>query len=240
MSSKRAKPPSSPVVKPDTDDDLDFLTSAQTTGKLSQGTLYSKCVRVLKLGLPLGAALLLGAILLWPQLKNETNRFEVGISGLDPRHPNRLKVVNARYRGVTGDGRPYSVIAESAFEAPSNTDNDVITLEAPSADMLQADGAWVLGNAPEGSYDRGTQLLKLWGGVTIFHDNGYTFSSDTADIQMQAGLASGDTPAMAFGPGGEIESQDGFEITERGRRLFFKGKSKLILQPGESFDVSGS
>jgi len=244
-----SRPPSSsdqnrkPAPKPPAQGDaLHFLIKdANQDGGSHKGyrrhsLFHSRFVRAMKLLLPAGAVLLLGAMLLWPQLQAESKRFNIGLSGLDPRHPDRLKVVNARYQGIDGQGQPYEVLAESAFETKEGSRE--IALDAPSADLLENSGAWVLSNAPEGVYNRDTQQLRLTGGVTLFHDKGYTFSSPTAVLDMKNGYAYGTDPAMAYGPGGEIKGEAGFEILDKGRRILFKGKSRLILRPGGSFDVS--
>ncbi|WP_337996743.1 LPS export ABC transporter periplasmic protein LptC [Oleispirillum naphthae] len=217
--------------------DLRFLSAGAAANRsLPNGaSFYSRFVRVMKLALPAVAALLLGAILLWPQFQAERNRFHVALSGLDPRHPDRLRVVNARFQGTDSDSQPYTVTSESAHEvAPGSR---VIALEAPTADLALKDGTWVIARAPEGKFDRDRDLLDLSGGVSVFHDSGYAFSSPTARILLHEGAAEGDDPATAFGPAADIKSDTGFRITDRGRRILFKGKSRLILRPGVKNDA---
>lgn len=233
----RSDPDTVTEPAPKKQDNLSFLTTGAQSEK-RHTAVYHKFVRIMKLALPTGAIALLGAILLWPQLQSESNRFQVGISGLDPRDPNRLKVVNARFRGVDSKGQPYSIMAEAASEATPGS--RVIALESPSADMMQTDGTWILSNAPEGSFDLDQEVLKLWGGVTAFYDAGYTLDSPTAQVLLKEGKAMGDDPVTAYGPAGEIEGQSGFEILDKGRRILFKGKSRLLLRPGGSLNVPGS
>jgi len=218
--------------------DLRFLaaSAAADRGTANGTSFYSRFVRVMKLGLPAVAALLLGAILLWPQLQADRNRFHVALSGLDPRHPDRLRVVNARFQGTDSDAQPYTVTAESAHEVDPGS--RVIALEAPTADLALKDGTWVIARAPQGTFDRDRDLLNLMGGVSVFHDSGYAFSSPTARILMRDGMAEGDDPATAYGPAADIKSDTGFRITDRGSRILFKGKSRLILRPGVKNDAT--
>ena len=213
--------------------DLRFLTAAPDA--LRRASFYSRFVRTMKLLLPAVAALLLGAILLWPQLQAERNRFHISLSGIDPRHPDRLRVVNARFRSTDADRQPFTVTAESAHEI--DPDSHLIALESPSADLASKDGGWVLARAPEGTYDRNAELLRLTGGVSVFYNNGYAFFSPTARLSLRQGRAEGDDPANAFGPAGEVKGEAGFVLTDKGRRILFKGKSRLILRPGVKTDV---
>lgn len=231
--------PLKPAPRPDHDGpppDLRFLSEgAARNAGARQNTLYSRFVRVMKLALPAAAALLLGAILLWPQIQAERGRFQIGLSGLDPRNPDRLRVLNARFRGTDSQNQPYTITAESAFEAEVGSRK--IALEAPTADLALSSGAWVIARAPEGIFDRDSEVLRLSGGVSVFHDDGYTFSSPTARLALGEGRAEGDDPAEAFGPAGEIHGADGFVIIDKGRRMVFKGKARLILRPGVKSDV---
>ncbi|MBN2751394.1 MAG: hypothetical protein JXQ84_01680 [Rhodospirillaceae bacterium] len=213
-----------------------IIASALRRSDMPQRTsLYSRFVRMMKLLLPVIAVLLLGAILLWPQLQAEHNRFQIALSGLDPRHPDRLRVVNARFQGTDTDQQPYTVTSESAHEVSPGS--RIIALESPTADLALKDGTWVIARAPQGTFDRDAELLRLTGGVSLFHDNGYAFSSPTARISVHDGRAEGDDPAEGYGPAGNIKSENGFLILDRGRRMLFKGKARLILRPGVKSDV---
>lgn len=231
------KPVAAPLTKRDGHPpDLEFLSVGAARGAGSrQNSLYSGFVRAMKLVLPAAAALLFGAILLWPQLQAERSRFQVGLSGLDPRNPDRLRVLNARFRGTDKQNQAYTVTAESAFEADAG--GRKVTLDAPSADLALSSGAWVLARAPEGVFDRDSETLLLKGGVSVFHDDGYEFTSPSALLWLREGRAEGGEPAEAHGPAGEIQSADGFELIDKGRRILFKGKSRLILRPGVNSDA---
>ncbi len=216
--------------------DLRFLSAAAARAAGSrQNSFYSRFVRAMKLVLPAAAALLLGAILLWPQLQAEKNRFQIGLSGLDPRHPDRLRVLNARYRGTDADKQPFTVTAESAYETEAGS--HTVALEAPAADLALNDGGWVIARAPEGEFDRDDEILTLTGGVSIFHDNGYAFATPAARLTLHDGRAEGDQPAEAHGPAGEVRGEGGFVIIDKGRRILFKGKSRLVIRPGVNADA---
>jgi len=224
------------TATPEGETPIDSRLLTQRPDTPMRPSFYSRFVRVMKLALPAIAALLFGAILLWPQLQAEHNRFHVALSGLDPRHPDRLRVVNARFQGTDSDAQPYTVTAESAHEIDPGS--RIIALEAPTADLALKDGTWVIARAPKGTFDRDRDLLRLTGGVSVFHDSGYAFASPSARILLKEGMAEGDEPATAHGPAADIKSDTGFRVSDSGRRILFKGKSRLILRPGVKTDAS--
>jgi lipopolysaccharide export system protein LptC len=236
MRKRRAaqKPIAASAASGGTAPDLRFLTAATASDAVRSASLYSRFVRAMKLALPAAAALLFGAILLWPHFQAERNRFHVAISGIDPRHPDRLRVVNARFRGTDKDQQPYMVTAESAHETDPGSRR--IALETPAADLGLKDGGWVIARAPEGTYDRDHEVLDLTGGVSVFHDNGYAFFSNSARVILHQGRAEGEEPAIAHGPLGEVKGDAGYVIVDKGRRILFKGKSRLVLRPGVKTD----
>jgi len=212
--------------------ELDFLADARSHGGTGRRPRHSAFVKAMKRVLPALAALLLGAMLLWPQIQAERNRFQLKISGIDPRFPDRLRMINARFQGIDDDNQPYTVTTESAHEI--KPDSRIYALESPAADLALKDGTWAMLRAPEGTFDRNVDVLKLQGGVSGFHDTGYEFTTSAARVLLREGKAEGDDPAFGHGPAGEIEGAQGFVATDKGRRILFKGKARLLIRPGVS------
>ena len=90
-------------------------------------------------------------------------------------------------------------------------------------------------SAETGLYDRGGQMLKLKGAVNLFHDTGYELHTSAARIDLARGTASGEEPVSGHGPLGTLTSH-GFKVLDRGTRLLFTGKSRLVLFPAETND----
>ena len=135
------------------------------------------------------------------------------------------------YQGLDELNRPYTVTAQVARQQPGvvAAGAEVIDLEAPRADITLTDGAWLFIEARDGVYDRGRNWLDLRGDVTIYHDNGTRFRSETAAVDLTGGNASGRQPTQAQGPFGTIESE-GFELTERGAVMLFTGQAHAVLE----------
>jgi lipopolysaccharide export system protein LptC len=186
-------------------------------------------VQAVKYLLPGAALILIALILFWQDIEGKDGRlsFRRG-TGMEPA---ALQVTNPLYQGRDELNRPYTVTANLARQAEGHLEpgQEVINLTAPRADITLNDGAWILLESRDGVYDRGRNLLDLAGDVTVYHDNGTRFQSDTAHVDLTAGTAQGDRPTQAQGPFGTIVSE-GFEIQERGAVVVFTGRAHAVLE----------
>ena len=103
----------------------------------------------------------------------------------------------------------------------------------PKADITTKDGTWLVLTAENGIYAREAKTLKLDGKVNLFHDHGYEFRTDRAQIDLAAGTATGNDPVEGQGAFGHLTAT-GFQLTNKGRTIQFRGKSKLTFYPGTS------
>lgn len=190
---------------------------------------YSHFVGLMKFGLPAAAAAMIGLIALWPHLTFD-NDFRIGfLSALKVRDLENLTLVRARYLGTDEKNRPYTVTAEMATQA--NPKSDLVTLSAPAADITLEDGTWVALTAKTGELHQKSRSLDLIGQVSIFHDDGYSFRTESVRIDLAAGTAIGDEEIIGYGPMGRIEAS-GIRVLDKGRRVVFTGKARLVILPG--------
>jgi lipopolysaccharide export system protein LptC len=191
-------------------------------------------VRLAKLALPASAVTLLVLLMFWPDIEGKEGRlsFRRGPAVV----AEALQVTAPLYQGLDELNRPYTVTARLARQrsnaaagVPVTAGAEVIALDAPRADMTMTDGAWLLIESREGVYDRGRTWLDLAGDVTIYHDNGMRFQSDSASVDITGGNASGNRPTQAQGPFGTIVSE-GFELRERGAVVIFSGSARAVLE----------
>lgn len=201
-------------------------------GRLKRlGGRYSRFVGAMKVVLPLIAGVLVTLVVIWPQLSGEVREgFRIGVSSLKMEKMTGQAVERARFTGVDRRNNPYTVTAERASQAPGET--DVIALRAPKADITTQSEAWVAVAAPAGTYNKESQILRLNGGVNLFHDQGYEFATDEAVIDFSKGVAWGNSAVTGQGPFGELNAA-GFYILEEGERIIFTGQSRLVIYPGE-------
>jgi lipopolysaccharide export system protein LptC len=183
----------------------------------------------MKVFLPILALLLIGLVLIWPQLKSEDHRFMIGFSGIEAREAADLNMVNARYMGVDNNNQPLSITADIAKNLAF--DAEVVELEMPKADMTLDDGSWLVLTAEAGKYSQNARRLDLSGLVNLYHDSGYEIRTKMAGIDLAKGEARGTEPVVGHGPFGQLEAQ-GFVLKDLGARILFTGKSHLVLYSG--------
>lgn len=147
-----------------------------------------------------------------------------------------MTVSNVKYDGVDSKNQPFSITAISASQPQGNS--DVINLSQPQADITMADGVWVALTAMNGVYRRKEDMLDLTGDVTVFHDNGMSFQTDAATIDLKAHTARGDQPVEGQRSDGEIAS-DGFEVRDDGKTVIFTGRAYMKIFAKNGKDTNG-
>jgi lipopolysaccharide export system protein LptC len=186
-------------------------------------------MRLAKLALPAIGVTLLALLMFWPEIEGKEGRlsFRRGPAMV----AEALQVTAPLYQGLDELNRPYTVTARLARQQPGPVaaGAEVIDLDAPRADITLTDGAWLLIESRDGVYDRGRNWLDLAGDVTIYHDNGTRFRSETASVDVAGGNARGDRPTQVQGPFGTVVSE-GFEMTERGAVMVFTGRAHAVLE----------
>jgi len=190
---------------------------------------YSSFVRAMKFILPTVALLLVGLIIAWPYIDVPDARFRIGFADLKVREADDPSMVNPRYLGTDDSNQPYSITAEIARKLAET--GNVIELDSPKADIELEDGTWLVLTAAKGIYGRTAESLDLEGSVVLYHDSGYEFLTEKAKIDLERSIAEGDVPVRGQGPFGNLQAE-GFRLVDKGKTIYFTGKSKLVIYPG--------
>ena len=187
---------------------------------------YSRFVGLMKLVLPAAAGILILMIVIWPHFEEKPDGFRLRPSNDPLEIASGHMLVNARYTGTDRRDNPFTITAK-ALEQQSK-DDETIVLHGPTADIFLNAGSWVAVMAPMGNYSKKAQLLKLSGGVDLFHDDGYEFHTEVAMVDLVDGIASSDRPVYGQGPFGQLQSS-GFQILDGGERIRFQGRTRLEI-----------
>jgi lipopolysaccharide export system protein LptC len=182
----------------------------------------------MKVVLPTVAVVLVGLIVVWPQLKVDESQFKIGFARLKATEAGDPSLVNARFVGSDKQDRPFSVTADLAKHMLD--EKSMVELEMPKADIISDDGSWLVLTASTGIFDRNAKTLDLDGEVNLFHDSGFEFTTEAAHIDLRGGVAESNTPVRGQGPFGTLRSE-GFRMEERGNRILFTGKSRMVIYP---------
>jgi lipopolysaccharide export system protein LptC len=224
-------------MKPDRDHDLRaerptrparrLQDAGRQPPRLSLSNRYSVFVGFMKVLLPATAAALVLLIVAWPQFTIKEEGFRLSVSKLAPSQAESLTMLNARFEGRDEKNQPYSVTADIATQ--SENDRDLVTLELPKADITLEDGTWLALTARAGEYRKEAQVLDLAGAVNLFHDKGFELRTESARVRLAEGMAEGAQPVEGQGSIGTIQAE-GFRVLNRGARIFFLGRSRLVIQ----------
>jgi lipopolysaccharide export system protein LptC len=201
--------------------------SGWAAGALNNRHRHSRRVALLKRALPATGLALLLLIALWPRLAPLWDRIRLAFPPIDLRYAGELQMVNPRYAGIDRAGRPFVVTAVSGRQAPDR--QDLMSLQAPRADVKTTGGADIAVAAISGIYQSQVQLLDLFGDVTLMHQNGTRFVTQSARVDAANNTAEGRDPIEGRGPSGAIKAQ-GFRILDKGDTIVFTGKTDMVLK----------
>jgi lipopolysaccharide export system protein LptC len=145
--------------------------------------------------------------------------------------PETIKDVIAsdvRYDGEDERGRRFSIAA--AVMSHEDGDDHHISLKKPLADITMSGGAYVALAANDSILDRDAGLMSLSGDVTLFHDSGLSFQTDSATINLKDKTAEGSDVVEGQNGDGELISQ-GFRVLDDGDTIEFTGKAYMKIYP---------
>lgn len=189
---------------------------------------HSRFVQRTKWILPTLAVTLLLLVGTWPEIKSIIDRLHFTVPRIDLSEARNLRMVDPRYTGIDRDNRPYVLTASAATQASPS--DDIVSLDAPRADMTTNSGNWVQVTGYTGTYQPQPQVLDLYGNVELYQDRGNEFHTDSARLNIANGTAQGDQPVSGQGPFGHVTAQ-GFAMYNRGDVIDFTGKTNLTLLP---------
>jgi lipopolysaccharide export system protein LptC len=195
---------------------------------------YSRRVALLKRVLPALGTVLLLLVAAWPRLSPLLDSVRVGFPKIDLRAARELKMLDPHYAGIDRLNRPYVITAAVGRQLPNR--HDLMSLQEPRAVMIIHGGAKVVLTAATGIYQSQTQLLDLFGNVTLTHQDGTRFVTSRAHADCSNNAAEGHDPIEGHGPSGDIWGQ-GFRILDKGDTIIFTGRSHLVMKgsnPGKA------
>ena len=205
--------------------------------RIRAGGAYSRFVSSMRIALPLVALAVAVIVVAWPQFGEKPKKFSLGVSRVTVNDGGGQQIVNPRFTGTDSENRPFTVTADAASQVQSSP--NMIDLSFPRADITMESGVWLAISADSGLFDRKSQKLALKGTVNLFHDAGYELRTTSAHVDLAGGVAEGQDPVTGQGAFGSLQST-GFQIFDRGERVIFSGKSKLILYPSATKSGSAS
>ncbi len=190
---------------------------------------YTRIVTMMKFTLPGLAFAITVVVLLWPNFASTGKQAsEIARDDLAPANLGNFEMESLVYEATDDRNRPYRLTATKAWLKSQRS--TTVALEYPRATVRLSDGDHVRISARRGHFDRKKNRLNLTGKVSVHQGPNYSFRTDQATIDMRTNAAWGDRTVHASGPDTTI-SAEGFRIVDRGARVIFIGRSRVLLQP---------
>ncbi|MDD3371231.1 MAG: LPS export ABC transporter periplasmic protein LptC [Alphaproteobacteria bacterium] len=142
-----------------------------------------------------------------------------------------LVIDNLHYSGVDEKNQPYTLRAAQATKPSTLT--GIYDLTKPEGEIALQSGAWIDSKADYGRYDETAKKLWLGGNVQIFHNKGYQFRTDEAQIDLNTSDAWGSKNVLIQGNFGTIRGK-GFRFMDSGHTFVVDGPAKAVLETSPS------
>ena len=208
-------------------------TLARTPGLREADTVfgyisrYTRFVVFSKWFLGVVSLLAMTLLIAWPLLSHNNSGVRVSFVMQEGKNGQSsvTPVMNKpRYEGADNKGQKYTITADKATQQSTT----LIGLENVAADMFPSSGAWLSLTAKAGEYHDDSKLLFLSGGVMLYHEDGYQFTTERVKVDTKTSTAHGDLAVEGQGPMGKLLAT-GFEIRDNGSRILFGGRGRVNM-----------
>ena len=164
------------------------------------GGWHDRKVRFLAVWLPGAVGVVLAAMIIGPLFARREISFLLDRNKVALTQE-RLRVSNAMYRGIDGEGRPFTVTADNAVQA--SIKEPVVKMDTLAARLRMSDGPAEL-VAKNGAYNYQAETVAVAGPVVFTAADGYRIVTQNVSIDLKqrrvggTGGVSGSVPAGTF------------------------------------------
>jgi len=199
--------------------------TARARGTALDALRYSQFVALMKRALPLAAAVVLAAVLVYSFIPRQRDRVTMTFERRGV-FENDLSMIKPRLTGADDDGNPFVITADIAIQDPKNIHRG--RMKNIQADMTLTNGRWLNATATEGTFDMEAGSLKLRKGIAIYTDDGYELHTMNADIDMKSGQFHGPGTVTGHGPAGTLRA-DSFEVDHKKQLMHLIGNVQMTF-----------
>ncbi len=127
--------------------------------------------------------------------------------------------------GLDKEKKPFKISAAKATKLNNST--EVFDLEEPKGEITNdSDVFYMSGNF--GVFNKSNQFLEISGDVTFSDKKSFTFNTSEAEMDFKKEVLLGHKKVTGKKKNSHITSE-GFKILNKGDKIIFTGKSKLLL-----------
>lgn len=198
--------------------------------------LRDTLTRVLRLGLPLSALVLLMTIFLVSRAVDPN--LAPGVAKLDPAQMTREpRIATARFAGVTRDGTALTISAQAVRSGTAGVGTGPLklTFTSPRGQLRFPDASTAQFDAADALLDETAGTLTAQGPVMLENSDGYVLELGALTAALDQTELKGTGGVDGLAPAGTIRA-DALELTRSGGpkggyRLAFTGNVRLLYSP---------
>ena len=191
---------------------------------------HSRLVVSLKVLFPSLAAIMIGLVIVWPQMKAQQEE-AVSILASENEQANisdDQAMVNPRFFTVDEKGEPFNLTADTAFELPGEQRR--VRLNEVKVDVLLQHDRWIAVDARTGIYSQSDDTMELLDQVNLYTQTGDEIETAQALINLKNRDIFGNKDVFLRSETGYARAQ-GFSVTENGTVIRLKGKTRVVVYP---------
>jgi hypothetical protein len=195
---------------------------------------YSSRVRLLKIALPLTAAVWIAGVVAINQYKSRTDSFfrlSTAQSGQLEQEASILQMVNPRFLGLDKNSRPFELRATSATQTNASIDN--VQLEGIKATLYTDPTTQATIKSTNGHLDGKKNILDLRGLVEFADETGQTLLGNNFLIDTLTKQAISKMPIAATSRFGTIKAT-GLNVENGGKTILFEGPATVVLPESDT------
>ena len=211
------------------------LRAAQSSAAYADARRHSRLVRLLRVGIPIGALASFVAFIVFPFI----NPFrDAGVSvGAIRMDGTRVTMENPRLAGHRKDNSPYEVTAASAIQDIRMP--NVIEMSGIKARLLNADNSVLNLTANSAVFDTQKEHLQLKGDVRLLMGEGQEAQLQSAEVDFKAGTVRSREAVTVRLPDMSVAA-DSLDVVDNGARVAFIGRVSAQIDDRDSKAAAAS
>ncbi len=169
----------------------------------SRGSARSRAVGILKILLPIGALVLLGAVFLWQRSEDLGGGLTFSEADLEAMRSG-LRITGPQFSGASLDGDIYDFSAD--WVVPEDLEMTSLEVSGLEGEVLYRDGRQVSLRSEHAQIDIAERTATLDTGIEIVTSEGYRATATRVDIDLDAGVIEAEGPIDGNGPDGTLRA----------------------------------
>lgn len=193
----------------------------------------TRVIKMMKLLLPSIAAILIGLLIIIPNLNSLDDTITLDITLPKKGELEKLHMENTDFFITDRNNKVNNFTADNIDETTPGS--KLIKLTNPEGIIPAAKETWYNVKAPVGYYDQNANTLKLEEKVDVFYSGGMTAQTTEFLYDFKTGIGTSKTPVHSDGYLGDLTSQ-GAEFYNERNLIIFTGKTHIVIDEDQLKD----